>query len=78
MKNYILEVERNAEGAALAYMSAEGAGSGYRIAGPKAWGGSRNLATLKVRGDDLVSFIIDCAPEVAAAIAAKQAGKEGA
>lgn len=68
MSLFILEVEQNAEGSKLAYLSpADENGnpkSGYRIAGPKAWGGSSNLARLKVGSDDLITFIKDYAPGV--------------
>jgi hypothetical protein len=60
----ILDIEQNAEGNKLAYLSKEGAGSGLRIAGPKAWGGSRTLAQLKISEDDLVQFIKEYAPEL--------------
>lgn len=61
---FLLDVEVNAEGNKLAYLSKEGAGVGFRIAGPKAWGGSRNLARLKIQEDDLVRFIKEYAPEI--------------
>lgn len=65
---HILEIEQNAEGNKLAYLSpADENGdpkSGYRIAGPKAWGGSRNLAKLKVGSDDLTHYIKKYAPEI--------------
>ena len=64
MSVYILEVEINAEGDPLAYLSVEGEASGYRIAGPKAWGGSSSVAKLKISEDDLVTFIKLDAPEV--------------
>lgn len=60
----ILEVEQNAEGSKLAFLSKEDSGCGYRIAGPKAWGGSRNLAMLKISEDDLVRFIKQYAPDI--------------
>jgi len=71
MKNdklHLLEVERNGEGSTLAYLSPTDkdgtAKSGYRLAGPKAWGGSRSLAKLKVSSSDLVAYIKQYAPEV--------------
>lgn len=68
MTLHILEIEQNAEGGKLAYLSPADkngdAQSGYRIAGPKAWGGSKNLARLKVSSDDLVTYIKQYAPEV--------------
>jgi len=68
MRIFLLEVEQNAEGSKLAYLSpldADGKKrSGYRIAGPKAWGGSKSIAKLKISDDDLVSFIKSYAPEI--------------
>lgn len=60
----ILEIERNAEGAILAYLSKEGAGGGRRITGPKAWGGSKNIAHLKIKEEDIVKFIKSDAPDI--------------
>lgn len=68
MGSYILEVEVNAEGSRLAYLSpADEDGNtrcGYRIAGPKAWGGSKNIARLKISSTDLAYFIKKYAPDV--------------
>jgi hypothetical protein len=68
MSLHVLEIEQNAEGSKLAYLSpANDKGepqSGYRIAGPKAWGGSKNLARLKISSDDLATYIKQYAPEV--------------
>jgi hypothetical protein len=64
MTDFILEIERNAEGDDLAYLSVEGSGVGYRIAGPKAWGGSRQLVKLNIRRADLITFIKDFAPDL--------------
>lgn len=70
MKNklYILEIEQNAEGSKLAYLSPTDKDgkmkSGFRIAGPKAWGGSRTLAKLKLDSNDLLRFMNNYAPEV--------------
>lgn len=64
MKLHILEIEQNAEGGKLAYLSKEGESCGYRVAGPKAWGGSKNIAKLKIREDDLVEYIKIYAPEI--------------
>ena len=62
---FILDIEVNAEGNKLAILTKIGdEGSGYRLAGPKAWGGSRNIATLKFKASDLVRFITDYAPEI--------------
>ena len=60
----ILDIEINAEGDKSAYLSKEGDGGGYRIAGPKAWGGSRNIANLAISEDDLIRFINEYAPEI--------------
>lgn len=54
---YILEVEENAEGSKLAYLGMKDGAGAYRIAGPKAWGGSRNLARLEISENDLIEFI---------------------
>ncbi len=65
---HILEIEKNAENSLLAILSPadenEKLKSGYRIAGPKAWGGSNNLATLKIDSEDLIIYITSYAPEV--------------
>lgn len=47
-----LDIERNAEGQVLAILGDRR--TGYRIAGPKAWGGSRNIASLQVKPADLI------------------------
>lgn len=64
MSVYLLDIEQNAEGSKLACLRKEGSGCGFRIAGPKAWGSSRNLAKLKITEDDLVTFIEQYAPEI--------------
>lgn len=64
MSVHILEIEINAEGSKLAYLSKEGESCGFRIAGPKAWGGSRNIAKLKITDNDLARYINEYAPEV--------------
>ena len=64
MALHILEIEQNAEGNKLAYLSKEGGSCGYRIAGPKAWGGSKSIAKLKITENDLVRYIKQYAPEV--------------
>ena len=67
---YLLEVEINADGNKLAYLGkgnkADGYTDGgcYRIAGPKAWGGSRNLARLEISDFDMAEFLKCYAPEV--------------
>lgn len=72
MALHILEIEQNTEGSKLAYLSPADengdAQSGYRIAGPKAWGGSRNLAKLKISSRDLATYIKKYAPDVLAEI----------
>jgi hypothetical protein len=69
---HILEIEGNAEGDNLAYLSPADengeSSSGYRIAGPKAWGGSRNIARLKISSDDLIRYIKQYAPDVMEAL----------
>lgn len=81
MSSYILEVEINAEGAKLAYLSPTDENGntqcGYRIAGPKAWGGSRNIAKLKISSADLIHFITHYAPDVLEELK-KSFNKEGA
>ena len=65
---HILDIEINAEGNKLAILSPANENGepecGYRIAGPKAWGGSRNLARLKISDDDLIAYINEYAPEI--------------
>jgi hypothetical protein len=66
---YLLEVDINAEGQKLACIgkgTKEGYTDGgcYRIAGQKAWGGSRNIARLEISESDLVEFIKSYAPEI--------------
>ena len=68
MSLHILDIEVNAEGDKLACLSPANEDGetqvGYRIAGPKAWGGSRNIARLKISSDDLARYIKQYAPEV--------------
>lgn len=65
---HLLEIEINAEGKKLAYLSPieenGGIASGFRISGPKPWGGSRTLAKLKISTEDFVRYIRDYAPDV--------------
>ena len=67
-KIHLLEIEINAEGDKLAYLSPldeKGeTGSGYRISGPKPWGGSKNLASLKISESDIVAYIENYAPGI--------------
>lgn len=60
----ILDIEKNAEGAKLVYLMKEGAAGGRRIAGPKAWGGSKNIASFKIPESELVTFIKQECPEI--------------
>ena len=62
--NFVLDVEINAEGDKLGILYVEGSASGFRLAGPKAWGGSRNIAKLKFDDKDLVRFIKEYAPDI--------------
>lgn len=64
MALHILEIERSAEGSLFACLSKEGDDCGYRLTGPKGWGGSRNIATLKITEDDLFTYIKQYAPDV--------------
>jgi hypothetical protein len=68
MKELILDVSKNAEGGTLAILSTlDKKGDrydGFRIAGPKAWGGSNNIASLKLTTDDLIDFIKGYTPEI--------------
>lgn len=68
MAEHLLEIEVNGEGQTLAYLSPiEENGEcnyGYRLAGPKAWGGSQNIATLKISTNDLILYIKEYAPDV--------------
>ncbi|WP_148716451.1 hypothetical protein [Chitinolyticbacter meiyuanensis] len=63
---YELEVAVNAEGGKLAYLGLKDGDSCYRIAGPKAWGGAKTLAKLDISEADLITFIKEFAPDVAA------------
>jgi len=60
---HYLQIERNAEGHKLATMSPVdadgGMSSGFRIAGPKAWGGSATLADIKISTDESLQVLID-------------------
>ena len=71
-RTHLFQIERNLEGAKVAYLSpldADGKMShGYRIAGPKAWGGSTTLAEIEISTDSLVTYIKEYAPDVIAAL----------
>lgn len=80
---YLLEVEINAEGNKLAYLGkgtkdGYAEGCSYRIAGPKAWGGSQNIARLEISDHDMVEFIKCCAPEIVEQLKAPNAEVTGA
>jgi len=62
-KKINLEIRRNGEGQLFAVMSRDEA-SGYRIAGPKAWGGSEDVASLTINPSDLITFIREYVPEL--------------
>lgn len=68
MTTHYLQIERNMEGDKLAIMSPMDENgklsSGYRISGPKAWGGSETLADIKISTEDFVQYIKDYAPDV--------------
>lgn len=70
MAKHRFEIERNAEGSKLAYLSPVGDDDqiepGYRIAGPKAWAGNTNLARIDIDSKDLARYIKEYAPEVLA------------
>jgi hypothetical protein len=67
---YEIEICRNAEGGTLAYANLKGDSSGYRIAGPKGWGGTKILATIEISQHDLVEFIKSYAPRAFAELVA--------
>lgn len=73
MTEHYLEIHRNAEGNKLAYMSPmhenpELDKGGYRVAGPKAWGGSVKLADIKISTESFVKYIKCYAPDVMEAL----------
>ena len=82
MTIHILEIEQNAEGDKLAYLfpidENGNAESGYRIAGPKAWGGSKNIARLELSSNNLLAYIKQYAPEVVEAVLKAEKAKGGA
>jgi len=69
---YLLTVEVNAEGDKLACFGKGNkqdgwTGSGcYRLAGPKAWGGSKAIAKLEISEGDLIRCLKSEAPELIA------------
>lgn len=68
IKSHRLEVERNAEGSKLAYLTPINEDGelqiGHRIFGPKPWGGSVTLATVDIQSTDLAKYIKKYAPEI--------------
>jgi len=67
---YEFEIARNAEGGILATAGIKGADTSYRIAGPKAWGGSSKIAKIDISQHDLVEFVLCYAPGAYAEIVA--------
>lgn len=67
-----LEINKNAEGSKLGIMfpvNEEGdISSGYRISGPKAWGGSQLIDFIEIESNDLVTYIKEYAPDVLRAL----------
>ena len=61
---HLLEIHKNAEGSKLAFMGVDGDDCCYRISGPKAWGGSTELASIKIKDTDLVRYIKEYAPHL--------------
>lgn len=61
---YEIEVHKNADGKFLAYFQNNKSGSAYRIAGPKAWGGSELITKLQFSEFDLIAALKMYAPEV--------------
>ena len=72
MNDLILEIDKNAEGDVLACIGEEGGTGCYRIAGPKAWGGSTNLHSLRISPKNMVEFIHQCCPEIHAELKNKE------
>lgn len=71
MRKLIFEIGVNAEGDQLCHAHVEGDGCGYRISGPKAWGGMRSISTLKIEQSDMFRFITENCPDLADFIAEK-------
>jgi len=72
---YEFEICRNAEGGTLAYANLKGDSLGYRIAGPKGWGGTKTLANIEIKQHDLVEFVQSYAPRAHAQIVAAAAAE---
>lgn len=67
---HIFEIRINAEGDKLCLANPSNDDSGaYRIAGPKAWGGSSLVEDIEIRESNLVTYIKDYAPHLAPIIA---------
>lgn len=67
---HIFEIRVNAEGDKLCLANPSNDDSGaYRIAGPKAWGGSSLIEDIEIRESDLVTYIKEYAPHLAPIIA---------
>jgi len=66
---YEFEISRNREGDLLATAGVKGDSSSYRIAGPKAWGGSSRVASIEITQRDMVEFIRCYAPGALADLA---------
>lgn len=71
-KKHIIEVDVNGERSSLSVFSplkSNGeADSGYRIAGPKAWGGYSNFTSFKITETPLVNFVKKHATDIAEAL----------
>lgn len=70
---YEFELSKNAEGGILATAGVKGDDSAYRIAGPKAWGGSSTIGKVDISQRDLVEFVLCYAPGAYAEIIAYDA-----
>jgi len=63
-----IEICKNGEYSKLAYMAPVNEDgeidSGYRIAGPKGWGGTSTIATIDISEENLIKYIKEYAPNV--------------
>ena len=67
---HTLQIHMNAEGDKLCLANpSNDDSSSYRIAGPKAWGGSSLIEDIEIRESDLVTYIKEYAPHLAPLIA---------
>lgn len=69
MKHHRIDIERNAELSLIVFatplkQNKEVGDSGYRLIGPKAWGGSKNIASFDITETPLVNFIKKFSPEM--------------